>query len=557
MGDGVKIKVDIPSCKGFSDVEPLKRNPEDVTEISFLLGTAGYDMCRFRRPKKGIRYGFFKETSTPTAPAAPAPVSAIPVHPGPYAPPAGAAPIGISPVAMPIAQPMEGAEDDDFLMTLIITAGAIALGISAITAALVNRFNRKANVQKSQKIPRPGDKRAKMKRYRGPPPLTPKMRAAARRAAVLQRPIIVLNETVASPVRSDNIDGKEYVELMSVSELKDGDILPGHKFRLGEDATYNREQLKVNFGKDSKTHDVIVEAKALGERYRATPNTTPQMLADAVANMVDGMYSPSRNVGVSQNGVKTIGAFMVNGGVCRHRAALLQMALQEAGIKSRYVRGKATLLNNPGGYHAWVEIDLDGKGDYRYVKDPMNDISGLKVQEKAMGSEVEFRVDGTASIWKFSYESEAVNVVWRLKSQLGKAPIASAKSVTDVKTTTTVTRFVDPEVERTVEALKADPKANVEGMFDVELREWAQAINEYLDANPKAQKKHMDKAGFLKPGSAGELLITIKIERSKMKTLKGIARTREAEALKKAREVDSSKKGGVHDKNKPLEKAIK
>ena len=62
----------------------------------------------------------------------------------------------------------------------------------------------------------------------------------------------------------------------------------------------------------------------------------------------------------------TIGAFQLSGGVCRHRSALLQLALQEAGVPSRYMRG--TIVG--GGMHAWVEVAAGSDGKFSYVIDP-------------------------------------------------------------------------------------------------------------------------------------------------------------------------------------------
>jgi len=65
------------------------------------------------------------------------------------------------------------------------------------------------------------------------------------------------------------------------------------------------------------------------------------------------------------------------GGVCKEKAALLQMLLQRFGIESRFRRGYFEYLNKPGGRpwrtskHAWVEVHI---GNQNFVADPTKDL---------------------------------------------------------------------------------------------------------------------------------------------------------------------------------------
>ncbi len=45
-------------------------------------------------------------------------------------------------------------------------------------------------------------------------------------------------------------------------------------------------------------------------------------------------------------------------GMCKEKAAILQIIYQKEGIPSRYIRGKATSNSGKRGRHAWLKINL-------------------------------------------------------------------------------------------------------------------------------------------------------------------------------------------------------
>jgi hypothetical protein len=169
-------------------------------------------------------------------------------------------------------------------------------------------------------------------------------------------------------VLAEEVTPQNYEESINVNELRDGDILPGHNFVLGNNETYDRELLGINLHPSSAIYQVLAKAEELGKNHQGDR----QSLADKVADMVDEHYSSWQGDGAN-GALLTLGRFQENGGCCRHRAAELQVALQKAGIRSRYVRG-LTFIS----WHAWVEVDAKGDGSYSYVIDPNTGTRGEK-----------------------------------------------------------------------------------------------------------------------------------------------------------------------------------
>lgn len=212
------------------------------------------------------------------------------------------------------------------------------------------------------------------------------------------------------------IDKSNYVELSNIDRLQQGDILPGSDFKLGEPDTYYRELLTVNFNPDSSAYELLQQAKVIGEAGRQA-GKAPVDIALEVANLFWKNYSPEMAGEAFQSGVaQTIGNFYKNGGVCRHKAALLQMALQEAGVNSRYVRG----ILAGGGPHAWVEVDASGNNSFKYLIDLENHVSGSKgnLRFTEQGNLV-FLVEENPS-HAYLVDIQKINVVWRLISEAKK-----------------------------------------------------------------------------------------------------------------------------------------
>jgi hypothetical protein len=243
------------------------------------------------------------------------------------------------------------------------------------------------------------------------------------------RPIINVNKAVRGPrisiemarVAAQDINDTNYFEQANAEELRDGDILPGHAFVLGRPETYGRELLGINLGRTSAIHEVMRKAREIA----AVHSGDQKGLAIKIAEMVDANYSDLQGHG-KKGMLLTLGFFQEEGGCCRHRAAELHLALKEAGIHNRYIRSMVF-----GGWHAWVEIDVDGSGLYSYVIDPNKKIRGKK--EKLNPSEDKFTREKMAAMgvppekldlykiidernnkreW-YIVDPERFNVVWR------------------------------------------------------------------------------------------------------------------------------------------------
>lgn len=169
-------------------------------------------------------------------------------------------------------------------------------------------------------------------------------------------------------VAAEDINVINYLELSNAERLQDGDILPGHLFILGKTETYGRELLMINLSKTSAIYEVMQRARDIAAEHSGERKG----LALKIADMVDENYSNLQGHG-KEGVMLTLGFFQEKGGCCRHRAAELQLALQEAGVRSRYVRGRVL-----GGWHAWVEVDVKGDGAFSYAIDPNKGIRGIR-----------------------------------------------------------------------------------------------------------------------------------------------------------------------------------
>jgi len=188
----------------------------------------------------------------------------------------------------------------------------------------------------------------------------------------LARELILFSARIESAlfVRNEDKTRETYDELSNVLYLAQDDYLPGHRFVLGEESTYDREKLRIDKmtdvipegGGGPDLLDFLVEAKLSG-----ADSTSDEFAASiAIFLKLAREAPPSEPVVKKERTTLVIQDFFAQGGVCRHQCAILQVALQEAGIPSRYLRGKLFL----GGYHAWVEVDLLRDGTYLLILDP-------------------------------------------------------------------------------------------------------------------------------------------------------------------------------------------
>jgi Transglutaminase-like superfamily len=242
-------------------------------------------------------------------------------------------------------------------------------------------------------------------------------------------------------VAAEDINVINYLELPSAERLQDGDILPGHKFVLGKTETYGRELLTINLGRTSAIYEVMQKAREIAGKHSGGKKS----LALKIADMVDKNYSDLQGHG-KKGFLLSLGFFQEEGGCCRHRAAELQLALQEAGIRSRYVRGRVFR-----GWHAWVEVDVKGDGSFSQVIDPNMGVRGEirkldRGEEKTMrkvlisrgvpAENLEFYkvIDEShgREEWYF-VDRENFNVVWRRREypkpvQIGKEELLNSFS---------------------------------------------------------------------------------------------------------------------------------
>jgi hypothetical protein len=226
--------------------------------------------------------------------------------------------------------------------------------------------------------------------------------------AVAAKPVPVPPAEVPLGLFGNPTDEKHYVEIRGVEVLKHGDILPGNAFQLGDPRTYGRELLTINTEPPSIIHTVLELAAAL------TPSPLPiETKALRIASIVKMIYSPNQDKEVHAGEARTLGKFMEEGGCCRHRAATLQLALQAADIRSRYVRGGVVGVDS---LHAWVEVDVDENDSFAYVIDPNSKSSNNSGRVVSSTSLPKFyQINGKDIVY---IPQEQGATVWRHRSQV-------------------------------------------------------------------------------------------------------------------------------------------
>ena len=132
------------------------------------------------------------------------------------------------------------------------------------------------------------------------------------------------------------------------------------------------------------------------------------------------LYSDERAGEQFRGAMMTLGYYSREGGSCRHRSATLQVMLQEAGIRSRYVRG----LLAGAGVHAWCEVQTE-TNEPVLVFDPNFGVYGEPGGVRLLnmddgGHKVTFRLKGGVALGRtmpehMSYvmEDDDFNTVWR------------------------------------------------------------------------------------------------------------------------------------------------
>lgn len=205
-------------------------------------------------------------------------------------------------------------------------------------------------------------------------------------------------ELLVNPAKEEK-NPETYDELRGVGFLCEGDYLPGRNFVLGKPETYIREKIVLHKASDGIL-PLLAAAKALGlsQNPEAFINDIFAMLKAKFPG--EGSFVPGKTM--------SLGQFVDTGGVCRHKAGVLQVCLQEAGIKSVYIQGRVA----GGGLHAWVEVDDTRDRTYSLVLDP--EIEGGLIGRK---QEVKLKDDGYACFLERCFYNipKELNKVWRAK----------------------------------------------------------------------------------------------------------------------------------------------
>jgi len=229
------------------------------------------------------------------------------------------------------------------------------------------------------------------------------------------------------PPRIHDISKKTYAELKNVAFIVHGDLFPSHLFSLDDPATFNYRELLVSHKYKTDLEELLCQSKAVGvRRYDEIVGGRATEAAVDVFDAYLRLFSPLQERDIYPGQVMTLGFFSREGGSCRHRSAALQLMLQEAGIRSRYVRG----LLMGSGQHAWVEVDsastdTRAQANYTLVFDPNFTVFGRKsppkqIQHASQGPALAFGiVDGQKrglsepTALGYVMPIEVFNTIWR------------------------------------------------------------------------------------------------------------------------------------------------
>ncbi|MFA4873875.1 MAG: hypothetical protein WC956_06020 [bacterium] len=412
-------------------IEPEPKKPQDLPKILNYL-QPGFQICCIMADRNRPRFGQYK------------------VKPGFLAPPVKDAPtnaptskpVTLSPTASPEPAPKEGTDYTTIIVGVLGTLALLALGYGIYR----NRSNKPDSAGGADDIEVNAPPPPPRKYTILPPPLPPGAPAvpegqrppAPPEEARASEPGLAIGEWDQRELRSalsewqrnfdalpedqkPNLVQRWNYEERANEYLLFGDILPGQGFELGEPAPYRRELVAADFGKDPRASGIIAGARQIGMQGRTSGKRMDE-IAMQIVKLVNSTYA--KDQGGDVDAIRE-GVFNADGRCPRHRPVLLQASLQEAGIQSRYVRGKMMA----GRFNAWVEIDVLGNGAYAYVLDMNNGVYGWKQNPTsarghvAFGNAELFSVENSASDG-YIMEAGTFNVVWRRRT-----PDALAKSL--------------------------------------------------------------------------------------------------------------------------------
>ena len=230
-------------------------------------------------------------------------------------------------------------------------------------------------------------------------------------------------ERLRQPEADDpqSVGPETYDVLRNVPFLCHGDILPSHLSRLDAPGSFSFRELLVTHKVATDLTPLLRRARAMGvlhQREIAAGNAA--VAAKGIFGACMELYSDERAGEQFRGAMMTLGYYSREGGSCRHRSATLQLMLQEAGIRSRYVRG----LLVGAGVHAWCEVQAE-TNEPALVFDPNFGVYGEPGRMRILdmddgGRKVTFRLKGGVALGRvmpehMSYvmEDDDFNTVWR------------------------------------------------------------------------------------------------------------------------------------------------
>ncbi|MCK4670478.1 MAG: hypothetical protein KAT43_04700 [Nanoarchaeota archaeon] len=157
-------------------------------------------------------------------------------------------------------------------------------------------------------------------------------------------------------------EAEYYNELTNVEYIVENDISPGEHFILGVPETYSRFIGLFKKYRDPMMREFLGACKCIAVMKSDGLSTAVEIMRFMHLSYSEGQAIPTP-AGVTM----TLGRAFEKGGNCSTRAPTLQLGLQEAGIRSRYCRGRVRGGQNR---HAWVEADVFEDGSYALIMDP-------------------------------------------------------------------------------------------------------------------------------------------------------------------------------------------
>ncbi|MBD3304436.1 hypothetical protein GF343_04775 [Candidatus Woesearchaeota archaeon] len=219
--------------------------------------------------------------------------------------------------------------------------------------------------------------------------------------------LVMLNALIERKIYSKNRNQpkthENTTELKSVEYLIENDYIPSTGSAIG--------QTEYEDGKGNlvvhKTSPAMLEVLAEARITAANPKHDALKTALKVYRAVHDAFPDKK--AFAGRGSNTMPLNPSKEGVCINKAIVLQLALQEAGIKSRYVRGRtAAGISN----HAWVEADVLEPGRYALILDPHFDGGTVFAKGQAHGDFFyRHAARENGKIKNLNY----FNVVWRSK----------------------------------------------------------------------------------------------------------------------------------------------